>query len=189
MHLIILYVARRATRSARLQPEETVEYIIARDSEEEDLQFEHVTDFEENLVEESLVEEYLTEEIDASEEAVFDGDPFGDVIDTEVSESVYTCNACGVEITNVQEHITEFHSDQEIIVDLGDKQKQDEYMTVVYKQEPPVELDSDSLNGYTYVEDDESQFALVDDTRNELGDGTVLLQTVRLIVSNYFVTT
>lgn len=160
----------------KFQTDEPVEYIITRESDDDVLQYENDPEFEENLV-----EEYLTEEIEAPDDA-FDEDPFG-ATENDSIEAVYTCNACGIEITNVQEHINEFHSDQEIIVDMGEKQKLDDYSTVVYKQEPGVELDSDTMNGFTFVEEDDSQYALVNGDEHELDENSMLVQTETVPVS------
>lgn len=152
---------RRSTRAAsRHQTVETVQYEIARESDEDVLQYETVAEYDEHMGEDNLVEEYLTEEIETFDDATaFDEDPFSGVNDDgNVETTVYTCNACGIEITNVDEHINEFHSGQEIIVDMEDRPADEDYMTVVYKQEPGEEIDADDPNEYTLADEDDDQY-------------------------------
>lgn len=139
-------------RAMKSESIDDAEYIIATDVREidDDSQYDTMPEYEEHLVEENLVEEYLTEEIDGPDDgtgAVIEEDPFAE----NDSDSVYTCNACGIEITSVEDHINEFHSDQDVILDIGEKQKRDDIYTVVFKEEPG----ENDMDDFVYAENDE----------------------------------
>lgn len=146
----IITVNSALLRATKNEVIDDAEYITNDDS-----QYDAMPEYEEHLVEENLVEEYLTEEIDGPDDdisAAIEEDPFAD----NDGDSVYTCNACGIEITSVEEHISEFHSDQDVILDIGEKQKRDDFYTVVFKEEPG----ENDMDDFSYTENDE--YALVD---------------------------
>lgn len=110
--------------------------LLAADAEHEEEDVNTVTMplYDDNLLDENLVEEYLTEEIETADDEihmVFDPDPLNEV-EIAPAEDVYSCNVCGIEFSSVQQHIDEYHSEQEVVLDVGDdgggvvlKQEQD----------------------------------------------------------------
>lgn len=102
-----------------------VQYILlSADAEhEEDLSTVTVPLYDDHLLDENLVEEYLTEEIETADDdinLVFESDPLNEVVETVSVEDVYSCNVCGIEFSSVQQHIDEYHSEQEVVLDVGE---------------------------------------------------------------------
>lgn len=121
-----------------------VQYIIQSidGSNDEDLATVTVPLYDEHLLDDKLVEEYLTEEIEVIDDDLniaLETDPLDDV-ENIATEDIYSCNVCGIEFSSVQQHIDEFHSEQEVVLDVGDSTD-----GFVLKQEQTFEIQDISM--------------------------------------------
>lgn len=140
-------------------------YIMEGETESEDEPSQYdgtVTEYDENIV-----EEYLTDDVETADEEIQvteDDDPFNECETTDVVEELYNCNACGIEFTSVQQHIDDYHSEQDVILDVGEKQKDDDIFTIVFKQEPADEnKEANNMEEFSYNE----EFSMGDDDQEQ----------------------
>lgn len=69
------------------------------------------------------------------------------------SEELYNCNACGMNFASIEEHIEQYHSHQDVILDVADKVADD-----TVKCEPPeyindIEEEDEAFDGFEQVEE------------------------------------